>query len=248
MEVEAVGTIRSIAEIGEQIGWLATTFRSQLQDSEISFCYPEITNFQANDSEESQSMENEFEQSFLCRINVATYQIKANLPGFNGQCWQQMFNNPVVVTGYPIMPRKDLNTGVGLELPFDMMTTLADARYLTTFQDRTLVKGFSTVLIPTAIHGSIILWHLLVNESGARISYQDPRIEQAILIEPGNFKGARHILGWCMNAQNNIGRIQISPSVMRDCFFNMWHELRVAKRKLRHYMVRSLPWSGGSYL
>ncbi|KAL6796850.1 hypothetical protein J3E68DRAFT_426395 [Trichoderma sp. SZMC 28012] len=213
MEVEVVGTIRSIAEIGEQIGWLATTFRSQLQDSEIFFCYPEITNFQANDSEESQSMENEFEQSFLCRINVATYQIRANLPGFNGQCWQQMFNNPVVVTGYPITPRKDLNTGVGLELPFDMMTTLADARYLTTFEDRTLVKGFSTVLIPTAIHGSIILWHLLVNESGTRISYQDPRIEQAILIEPGNFNGARHILGWCMNAQNNIGSLNPSYDI-----------------------------------
>ncbi|KAK4074480.1 uncharacterized protein Triagg1_5076 [Trichoderma aggressivum f. europaeum] len=213
MEVEAVGTIHSIAEIGEQIGWLATTFRSQLQDSQILFCHPEITDFRATDSAQSQSMENEIEQSFVCRISVATDQMRANLPGFNGQCWQQMFNNPVVVTGYPIKPRKDIDTGVGLELPFDMMTTLADARYLTTFEDRTLVKGFSTVLIPTAIYGSIILWHLLANESGARISYQDPRIEQAILIEHDNFNGARHILGWCMNAQNNIGSLNASYDI-----------------------------------
>ncbi|KAL6820890.1 hypothetical protein J3E69DRAFT_373790 [Trichoderma sp. SZMC 28015] len=213
MEVEAVGTIYSIAEIGEQIGWLATTFRSPLPDSEIWFCHPEIIRFKANDSAKSQSMKSEFEQPLVCRINVATDQTRANLPGFNGQCWQQMFNNPVVVTGYPIRPRKDLNAGVGLELPFDMMTALADARYLTTFEGRTLVKGFSTALIPTAIHGSIILWHLLVDESGARISYRDPRIEQAISIEPGDFEGARHILGWCINAQNNIGSLNASYDI-----------------------------------
>ncbi|KAL7954533.1 hypothetical protein V8C34DRAFT_294153 [Trichoderma compactum] len=213
MEIEVLGTIHSITEIGEQIGWLATTFRSPLQDSEISFCHPEIISFRANDGAESQSIENEFERSFVCRMNVAPDEIRVNLPGSNGQCWQQIFNNPVVVTGYPIKPRTDLIAGVGLELPFDMMTTLADARYLTTFEDRTLVKGFSTALIPTAIHGSIILWHLLVNESGARISYRDPRIEQGILIEPGNLKGARHILGWCMNAQNNIGSLNASYDI-----------------------------------
>ncbi|PKK49921.1 hypothetical protein CI102_8719 [Trichoderma harzianum] len=213
MEVQAVGTIHSIAEIGEQIGWLATTFRSPLQDPEILFCHPEISSFQTNGLPRLGSRENEFKQSFVCLINVVPDHVRANLPGFNGQCWQQMFNNPVVVTGYPIKPRKDLIAGVGLELPFDMMTTLADARYLTTFEDRTLVKGFSTVLIPTAIHGSIILWHLLVNESGARISYRDPRIEQAISIEAGNFKSARHILGWCMNAQNNIGSLNASYDI-----------------------------------
>ncbi|UKZ56725.1 hypothetical protein TrVGV298_010566 [Trichoderma virens] len=118
MKVEAIGSIPSIIEIGEQIGWLATAFKSSFQDSEISFCHPEIIRFQTEDVTGSRSIGNEFEQAFKCEVHVATDHIRDNLPSINGQCWQQIFNNPVVVTGYPIKFRDFLNSGVGLELPF----------------------------------------------------------------------------------------------------------------------------------
>ncbi|KAL7910211.1 hypothetical protein GGI35DRAFT_479081 [Trichoderma velutinum] len=204
MKVEALGTIHSIAEIGEQIGWFAAAFRSSFDDSQISICHPEILSFQAEGGLTLQS--EEFEKAFTCKILVAVNSIKVNgLPYVGGQCWQQMFNNPVIVMGYPIKPRGNIESGTGLELPFEMMTTLSDARYLTTFNGKTVVKGFSTVLLPMRQQDNLIIWHLLVDASSARISYGDPRIEQGILISSDNFVNTRHILGWCSEAQKSIG-------------------------------------------
>lgn len=152
-------------------------------------------------------MEEEFDEAFVCRVSVLKDKIRGGLPLTNGQCWRKMFNNPVIVKGYPIKPRRNLEPETGLELPFDMMTTLADARYLTTFDDKTVVKGFSTMLIPMKQQNDVFIWHFLMETDGKRISYQDPRTQQGILIPFDNIRGARHILGWCANAQNNIGKI-----------------------------------------
>ncbi|KAM0253285.1 hypothetical protein ACHAQJ_007381 [Trichoderma viride] len=227
MRVETMGTAHSIAEIGEQIAWLSTTLTSSAQESMIPFRYPEIPMLEDELYSDSHYMQDKFEKAFACKINVATdtKQSKRNLPNVNGQCWQYMFNNPVVVTGYPIKPRADLEPGAGLELPFDMMTTLADARYLTTFEDKTVVKGFSTMLIPTRAHNNIVSWHLLVDESGERISYRDPRVRQGITIEPASLRSARHILGWCPKAQNNIG----SPNANYDI---KWSGLGQPKQRI----------------
>ncbi|KAJ4857032.1 hypothetical protein T069G_07929 [Trichoderma breve] len=204
LKVEAIGTIHCIAEIGEQIGWFATAFKPTFHDLEISFCHPELISFQAEDN--LHLLSDEFEKSFRCRILTVLDDIKVNrLPYAGGQCWQQMFNNPIIVTGYPIKPRENIESGAGLEIPFEMMTTLSDARYLTTFNGKTVLKGFSTVLLPMRQQDDLIIWHLLVDISGARISYLDPRIQQGILISSDNMQNTRHILGWCSEALKNIG-------------------------------------------
>ncbi|KAL7948488.1 hypothetical protein V8C42DRAFT_314623 [Trichoderma barbatum] len=212
--VEAIGTPHSITEIGEQIAWLATALRSSAQDSVITLCHPEILVAEAEPIQSRRAKEPEFEGVFMYKVSVVTEQTKDNLPNIsvNGECWQPIFNNPVIVTGYPINPRGSTMSASGLEVSFDMMTALANADYLTTFGDKTVVKGFSTLLIPTGMHDNVIYWHLLANQSDTRISYRDPRIPPGILIQPEHLKGARHILGWCANAQNNIG----SPNANHD--------------------------------
>ncbi|UKZ82460.1 hypothetical protein TrVFT333_010249 [Trichoderma virens FT-333] len=136
--VEAIGMVHSIAEIGEQIGWVATTFWSTPDHSRSWFCHPEILGFHIEDAQNLHAGVEEFEKAFVCKVTV--------------------------------------------------------------------VKGFSTALIPTMMQDDIIHWHLLVNKPGARIQYGDPRMLQGILVTSDQLRGARrHIVGWCANAQNNIG-------------------------------------------
>ncbi|KAL7934193.1 hypothetical protein V8C35DRAFT_279947 [Trichoderma chlorosporum] len=213
MRVETIGTAHSIAEVGEQIGWLATALNCANEDSQFPFRHPEILSFQSEDDYSLRAGEDEFAKAFVCRLEIANDETIPNLPSINGQCWHALFNNPVVVKGYPINPRRGPTLEAGLELPFDMMTTLADTQYLTTFEDKTVIKGFSTALIPTGMRDNIIFWHLLVNKSGARIPYGDTRMQQGILLGLDQLRGGyRHVVGWCANAQNNIG----SPNANYD--------------------------------
>ncbi|KAL7812598.1 hypothetical protein V8C44DRAFT_63943 [Trichoderma aethiopicum] len=199
MIVEAVGTARSISEIGEQLGWLAATLSCSPKQRVISFCHPEISEFGAHMNEDG------FDSTFICRLNIVTEQLRDNLPSVNGQCWYCLFNNPVVVTGYPIKPRENLVVGAGLELPFDMMAALSECQFLTTWEGKTVLKGFSTMLIPTGVQNNVIFWHLIVSEAGQRLSYGDDRVSKGISIAPRSLPEARHVLGWCAEAQNDIG-------------------------------------------
>lgn len=199
MHVETVGTARSIADIGSQLGWLATTLSSFHPKGVISFCHPEISGFNAHVNEDG------FDNTFVCRVNTEIEHLKDNLPSANGQCWYRLFNNPVVVTGYPIKPRKDSLVEAGLELPFDMMATLSECQFMTTWGGKTVIKGFSSMLIPTKAQDNVISWHLIVSEAGKRLPYRDDRVSKGISIAPRILPKFRHILGWCSEAQNDIG-------------------------------------------
>lgn len=87
----------------------------------------------------------------------------------SAQCWHGLFRNPVVVLGYPISRRQQ--DVPGLELPLDIMAELAQTRYLNPFAGRLILKGFSTILVPTAASDTLVTWHLLHNPDGSRISY-----------------------------------------------------------------------------
>ncbi|KAL6866794.1 hypothetical protein J3F83DRAFT_741196 [Trichoderma novae-zelandiae] len=213
VNVEAVGTARSIADIGGQLGWLATTLSTSHLKRVVSFCHPEISGFSAQPKEDG------FDSTFICRINTETEHLRDNsqgintetepsrdnLPSINGRCWYRLFNNPVVVTGYPIKARIGSIVAAGLELPFDMMATLSECRFLTTWEGKTVIKGFSAMLIATKAQDNIILWHLLVSELGKRLSYGDDRVPKGISIAPETLSDSRHVLGWCAEAQNDIG-------------------------------------------
>lgn len=165
----------------------------------ISFCHPEISGLSAHLNEDG------FDNTFSCRVNTETEHLRDNLPSVNGQCWLRLFNNPVVVTGYPIKSRQYFVVEAGLELPFDMLATLSECQFLTTWEGKTVIKGFSTMLIPTRVQDNIISWHLIVSEAGKRLPYRDDRVSKGISIAPQILPKARHILGWCAEAQDNIG-------------------------------------------
>ncbi|KAK4074481.1 uncharacterized protein Triagg1_5077 [Trichoderma aggressivum f. europaeum] len=204
--VETVGTAHSIAEIAEQIGWLAATLRSGDSHPHISLCRPEIIGFNVKNNRNMHAEEDELGKTFVCKVEVFIDEIVPNLPSVDGQCWMAMFNNPVIVKGYPINPREGSMPITGLEMAWEDMIAFTHTPHHAIVGGKIVMKGFSEALIPTGVHGDIISWHYFVDESGARFPYGDPRIQQGMFVPSDQLGGTcRHVIGWCANAQNNIG-------------------------------------------
>jgi hypothetical protein len=190
LTLEASGTAYSMVEIGEQLGWLITALRSSPDKSRIAVFYPTIERFQRG-ADPSQPLSCDIITSF---VGYEGTLVSPDLR--NGECWHKMFRNPVVVWGYPILRRQELVAGTGLEIPLNMLVALTDASGLSEFDGKTFIKGYSAMLIPTKQVDDLILWHLLFNDDGERISYTDCRIAALDHIQPTGIKQARHILGW----------------------------------------------------
>jgi hypothetical protein len=100
----------------------------------------------------------------LCKIDFTVQEREEHLESSNGQCWHNMFRNPVVVKGYLIPRRSESDTG--LEIPLNMMAGLARTQRADTFNGKLFIKGFSAMLIPTKRSGDLIIWHYLYKKNG----------------------------------------------------------------------------------
>ncbi|KAK0717673.1 hypothetical protein B0T26DRAFT_645268, partial [Lasiosphaeria miniovina] len=119
-----------------------------------------------------------------------------------------LFRNPVLVEGYPILIRHNANTG--LEISLDVMAKLANTRKISLFGGKILIKGFSTILVPTRRHLGFIFWHRVFNTDGSYLSFTDASVKKCLKDYPkdlavSELEGSRHILGWCSNANNLTG-------------------------------------------
>jgi hypothetical protein len=125
----------------------------------------------------------------------------------NGKCWQGMFLNPIVVKGYPIPFRT--KAGTGMEIPLNMMAGLARSEQVDVFNRKTLIKGFSTLLVLTKRTENTIFWHLIYNKDGSRISYLQSAVTHAENVTNVDLGSLRHVLGWCSEAKFYAGRINL---------------------------------------
>ncbi len=117
----------------------------------------------------------------------------------NGQCWHDIFRNPVVVKGYPILRRANSNTG--LEANLNVLAGLTRTQRVDRFKERFFLKGFSSMLIPTMQNGDTLCWHLVSNKDGSRISYLDNNVTDEVFNIHPSLESLRHVLGWCSEAQ-----------------------------------------------
>lgn len=200
--VEAFGTRYSVAEIGEQFAWLGAALRSSPYGF-VSYCTPFISDIRMNDAP-AQASEG---AGIICKIDFTVHERENHLEPANGQCWYNMFRNPIIVKGYPISRRCAPDTG--LEIPINMMAGLTRTRHAHIFNGKLFVKGFSSMLIPTKQCGDLIIWHLLYNNDGKRISYLDNTIPHAENVSISNLEKARHIIGWCSDVKNYAGRYNV---------------------------------------
>lgn len=201
--VEVIGSAYSIAEIGEQLSWLGSALRSSPYPDRIAYCRPRVDNFQVI-HDKSQSAKRRYDAEVSAEISFTVAE-KAFSSKSNWECWHDLFRNCVVAEGYPISRRSEVGAASGLEIPLPMMASLAQADYMNTFLGRPILKGFSTMLVPTENYDEIIVWHLVYNKNGDRMSYLDSTAVPAEGIIAGRLSQKRHILGWCSDTRYLAG-------------------------------------------
>ncbi|KAJ3535266.1 hypothetical protein NM208_g7203 [Fusarium decemcellulare] len=188
LEVLAGGTADSVAMIGEQFGWVAAALRSSSSESGLATCRPQIT------------IDTPPTGPAVCnmRFPVDANLVKGQDSG-NGQCWHELFRNPVVVTGYPI-PRRT-RYGSGLEIQLNVMSGLTECPRINQYLGRHFLKGFSTALVPIEELNDVTLWHLYYSSDGSRLPY--PNLETMHNVGRGirDLAAGRHIVGWCSEAK-----------------------------------------------
>lgn len=113
-----------------------------------------------------------------------------------------MFKNPVLVSGYPVLTKREKGTGV--EMPLSMLPWFAGSKRVTEFDGKIIIKGFSTMLIATKVCGDLFLWHYYYNENG-RISYFDHKLQGVDHISMLQLDTARHVVGWCSDCEYYAG-------------------------------------------
>jgi hypothetical protein len=199
--VEAYGTGDSVAEIGQQFAWLGSALRSSPYDNGISYCTPSISPIYS--ALQPLDMTSSWPE-IICKINFTVQKEEVQYDPDNGQCWHNMFRNPVVVRGYPILRRSEQNTG--LEIPLNMMARLAQTKLANIFNGKLFIKGFSIMLIPTKHARDLVIWHLLYNKYGNRISYLENTVPHAENVSIFDLEKNRHILGWCSEVKTYAGR------------------------------------------
>ena len=137
--------------------------------------------------------------SAVCSISFTMDQDFSHKQGTNsGQCWHELFQNPVVVTGYPIPRRTRYSSG--LEIPLNVMSGLTESPRMNKYFGRLFLKGFATALVPTEKLNDAVLWHLYYSEDGTRLPYPDLEAIDNFDLDLRDLTKKRHIVGWCSKA------------------------------------------------
>lgn len=212
--VHVSGTASSVVEVAEQLAWLGAALATSPFERGIATCTPCISSTSPSSflrtNERGHGLGNQVEKPMTERhFDLSFHFDQLDATGSNGQCWQKLFLNPVLVRGYPINRRP--NGVKGLELSLDVMATLLHASRVTRFDATPFIKGFSALAVLTQKEKDVILWHLVVNEDrDERISYNDSRVPRSRddeHIEDTVLQNSRHILGWCSHVESLTGKI-----------------------------------------
>ncbi|KAH8697125.1 hypothetical protein BGW36DRAFT_296399 [Talaromyces proteolyticus] len=198
--VDACGTAACIAEIGEQLAWLASAIRSSPYTHDVAHSRPFVDTIQIGHV----TYEETPRVTYICKIGVNLHPGKHGTETTNGECWHELFGTPVVVEGFPI-PRRSGEGSPGLEIPLNIMAGLAQARRISSFDGKTLLKGFAAMLLPMKYIQGIVTWHLVHSKDGKRISYLETDNFQPVDIQIPELEKSRHILGWCPEMKSYAG-------------------------------------------
>jgi hypothetical protein len=212
--IEATGTAYSVAEIGEQFAWIGAALRSSPADSGVVYCKPRLEEIH---TESSGSLTN---IAVKAHIGVSIdFNFDSDVENdeeqpdkIQCQCWHDMFQNPVVVLGFPILRRPEPDTG--LEISLNMMAGLIGTQRAHMFNGKLFIKGFASMLVPTQFSHGVILWHFLQQKGGSRISYTVDRGVHVNNVNISDLVDTRHIVGWSSRVKNYVGKSS-SDSVPR---------------------------------
>ncbi|ORY17840.1 hypothetical protein BCR34DRAFT_474254 [Clohesyomyces aquaticus] len=201
LRVDSYGNRYSIAEVGEQISWIITALRSSPWGNSVALCSPTVKVTQGTIG--NLPSRNPDVPAFACTLAVSETRATRGSSKALGRCWYNLFRNPVIVIGFPIMRRSEMN--IGLEISLEMMARLVETYQVNEFKGGLFLKGFSSMLFPTKKIEGLLVWHLEYDEEGKRISYLDTSVPAMKNLDYDLLKSTRHIVGWCTRVRNLAG-------------------------------------------
>ena len=183
----------SLAELTVQFAWLGAACRTSPNENEIASCSTDVT------AEENFNLT--FKITFSLEKIVKEDQLE-------GSCWYLLFRNPVIVQGFPSLNRP--NREKGLDIPFDMMIGLGMTERATTFDGCLVLKGFSTIFIPTNRTRYSIQWHFIRSLDNDYLSYREaakscPTRSLIGSIDEGTLGRTRNFVGWASSVLVQAG-------------------------------------------
>ncbi|KAN0078700.1 hypothetical protein V8E54_005213 [Elaphomyces granulatus] len=154
--VTTVSTGDSLAEIGQQFAWLGAALRSSPFETGVTTCSPFIRSTRLeNTASQAQAPQPMSLVDIFCVIDFEMNE-PATREAPPGQCWHNMFRNPIMVSGYPILTKHE--HGLGLEMPLNMVAGLAGSERANQFDGKVFIKGFSTILLQLGTARHVVGW------------------------------------------------------------------------------------------
>ena len=121
-------------------------------------------------------------------------------------CWHSLFKNAVIAHHFPIPAREQEK---GVEILFEVMTSLTNVSYPTELYNGVILKGPFTALIPTDHLGESIQWHFMsCDTSLGRLRTDAIAKNISTFFETRNIdllRTARTFLGYCRRAEIHLG-------------------------------------------
>ncbi|KAL4964870.1 Pfs domain protein [Aspergillus stella-maris] len=234
--VNTRGTAACIAEIGEQLAWVASAIQTTRDEKTCICSKPFVKSTEAGHTYDNGTHQYHFE------IGVEKYGLDLD----SGRCWLGLVSRPAIVEGYPIL-RRPPDCPPGLEIQLGVIVHLLGTRKASRFYDKTVLKGFSTMLVPTRSKEEFVHWHFLEEKDDRRISYNRCMDFPDVDVSIGQLERARHIVGWCPEVRLYAGEIDANYNVS-DSRLPRQDGLRILKNaslSLDHLMTNELSVSLG---
>jgi hypothetical protein len=194
--VRARGEKSLLAELASQLSWLCATCRTGSRKDQLAQSTPEI---------EAPEEKEPFFRIKAFVTDIDDYEAKVRR---SGACWHRLFSNAVLVSDAPIAIRE--HDEEGLEAPLNMIAALGEAAQASVFDELVLVKGHSTMFVPTKYTEDSICWHFLCNVDGSRLPYWAAKslvpnhlVSGALTMH--ELADARHFVGWTPFASSRAG-------------------------------------------
>lgn len=208
--LDVSGIQDSIAELGEQLAWLGAALRVPSKTNGVILSTPVATTTSC--TPKLGSVKDSLSSPVVnIRFSLKSVQISDMSEAPDGTCWHFLFRSPVIVTGFPIRSRPENERG--LELSLEIMSFLAGTPFATHFDNVLVLKGVSTMLVPTGRTENSIAWHFLQDKNGKRLPYYAFRTLRSRDLDTSqvNFDllstaRIRNFVGWVPSVTRHLGR------------------------------------------
>lgn len=179
------------------MSWLAAALREGLPGTTVSYSEPSICEVASREQD------------------VTTFDISVTDRLLNAKeesCWFTLFNSAVVTRGFPIPERESES---GLEIQLDILAALAGVRHAVEFHGGVVLKGFTTMLVPTERTQDRVRWHLVRSEDNKYLAYEDgvkqfPNRLMTHEIDLAALQSTKAFVGWCSVAKMFLGSEMIN--------------------------------------